>query len=44
MKPTKNTPEKNGDGDKPQEMPKREFEYETPHEPPREKGKKEPRT
>ncbi len=41
MKPTKNTPQ-NG-GDKQQEMPKREFEYETPHQQPREKGKKEPR-
>lgn len=41
MKPTKNTPEKGGD--KQQEAPKREFEYETPHEQPREKGNKDPR-
>ncbi len=45
MKPTKNTPEKSGNGgDKQQEMPKCEFEYETPHEQPREKGSKMPRT
>lgn len=42
MKPTKNIPETGGnDGDKQQEVPKREFEYETPHEQPREKGKKD---
>lgn len=42
MKTTGRTPAKGGD-DKPQDMPKREFEYETPHEQPREKGKNEPR-
>ncbi len=42
MKP-KNDPPAGGDngGDKQQEIPKREFEYETPHKQPCEKGKED---
>ncbi len=43
MKPTKDQHPKNqSGGDKQQEMPKREFEYETPHPQPREKGQGKP--